>query len=241
MITSAICIVNGISSQKPPPQIAATSTSPVGVASSAAATTTTVASSANTNASGIQRSVQAVVARATRASAPVSAAASGVTSFTRVTLSCPLSGLERAPRGVYREAMRLDTYVNYCGVCEEAFRYYAEHLGGHVSSLVRHGSQPNPQIPADWADRVLHARLDLGGMVLMGADVPSAEPMRSAYLTLSLDSDAEAERVYAVLTDGGKIFMPMRQTPFASRFAMLRDRFGASCMLLHQTAEQGAR
>jgi PhnB protein len=137
--------------------------------------------------------------------------------------------------------MRLDTYVNYHGVCEEAFRYYAEHLGGRVTSLARHGSQPNPQIPADWADKVLHARMDLGGTVLMGADIPNAEPMRSAYLTLSLDSDAEAERVYGVLSDGGEVFMPMRETPFASRFAMLRDRFGASWMLLHQTAEQHAR
>lgn len=133
--------------------------------------------------------------------------------------------------------MRLDTYVNYRGACEEAFACYAQHLGGHVISIVRHGDRPNPQIPPDWADKVLHARMDLGGMVLMGADIPHAEPMRSAYLTLSLDSDAEAERVYGVLADGGEIFMPMRETPFASRFAMLRDRFGASWMLLHQTAD----
>lgn len=137
--------------------------------------------------------------------------------------------------------MRLDTYVNYRGVCEEAFGYYAQHLGGRVTSMVRHGDQPNPQTPPGWSDKVLHARMDLGGMVLMGADIPTAEPMRSAYLTLSLDSDAEAERVYAVLTDGGEIFMPMRETPFASRFAMLRDRFGASWMLLHQTSAPSVR
>ena len=56
--------------------------------------------------------------------------------------------------------------------------------------------------------------------------------MRSAYLTLTLDSEAEAERVYALLTDGGQIFMKMEKTPFANRFAMLRDRFGTSWMLL---------
>jgi PhnB protein len=70
----------------------------------------------------------------------------------------------------------------------------------------------------------------------MGADIPQSEPMRSAYLTLSLDSEAEAERVYDLLTEGGEVFMKMEQTPFASRFAMLRDRFGASWMLLHQPA-----
>jgi PhnB protein len=62
--------------------------------------------------------------------------------------------------------------------------------------------------------------------------------MRSAYLTLRLDSEAEAERVYALLIEGGEIFMKMEQTPFANRFAMLRDRFGTSWMLLHQTEAQ---
>ncbi len=132
--------------------------------------------------------------------------------------------------------MRLDIYVNYRGSCEAAFRYYEQHLAGRVTGLVRHGEQPNPQIPADWRDKVLHARIEIGGTVLMGADIPHAEPMRSAYLALSLDTEAEAERVYALLTDGGEIFMKMAQTPFANRFAMLRDRFGTSWMLLQQPA-----
>jgi PhnB protein len=131
--------------------------------------------------------------------------------------------------------MRLDIYVNYRGTCEEAFRFYEQHLDGKVSGIVRHGEQPNPNIPADWHDKVLHGRIEIGGTVLMGADIPSAEPMRSTYLTLSLDSEADAERIYRLLADGGEVFMKMEQTPFANRFAMLRDRFGTSWMLLHQT------
>jgi PhnB protein len=130
--------------------------------------------------------------------------------------------------------MRLDIYVTYRGNCEEAFRYYAKHLGGKIAGIVRHGERPNPNTPADWKEKVLHGRMEIGGTILMGADVPPAEPMRSAYLTLTLDSEADAERVYAVLTDGGDVFMKMEKTPFANRFAMLRDRFGASWMLLHQ-------
>ena len=130
--------------------------------------------------------------------------------------------------------MRLDVYVNYRGNCEDAFRFYEQHLGGRVTGIVRHGEQPNPNMPADWKDKVLHGRMELGNMVLMGADIPQSEPMRSAYLTLTLDSEAEAERVYALLVDGGEIFMKMEKMPFANRFAMLRDRFGASWMLLHQ-------
>lgn len=131
--------------------------------------------------------------------------------------------------------MQLAVYVNYRGKCEEAFRFYEEHLGARLDGAIRrHGDAPNPSLPADWGDKVLHARLMLGGSILMGADVPHAEPMRSAYLTLFLDSEAEAERVYSVLTDGGEVFMKMASTPFANRFAMLRDQFGVSWMLLHQ-------
>jgi PhnB protein len=129
--------------------------------------------------------------------------------------------------------MRLDVYVNYRGACEEAFRFYERLLGGRITGIVKH-DQPNPQIPPDWREKVLHARMEIGGAVLMGADIPSAEPMRSAYLTLSLDSESEAERVYAQLVEGGEVFMKLEKTPFANRFAMLRDRFGTSWMLLHQ-------
>lgn len=132
--------------------------------------------------------------------------------------------------------MRLDIYVNYRGLCEPAFRFYEQHLGGKITGIVRHREQPNPNIPPDWADKILHARIDIGTTVLMGADVSNAEPMRSAYLTLTFDREADAERVYAVLAEGGEIFMKMEQAPFANRFAMLRDKFGTSWMLLHQPA-----
>ncbi len=130
--------------------------------------------------------------------------------------------------------MRLDVYVNYRGSCEEAFRFYERHLGGTITGVVRHGDTPGPDLPADWGGKVMHARVEIGSTVLMGADVATAEPMRSAYLTLSLDREEDAERVYALLADGGEIFMKMEKTPFANRFAMLRDRFGTSWMLLHQ-------
>src|SRR5437764_14232234 len=68
----------------------------------------------------------------------------------------------------------------------------------------------------------------------MGADIPGAEPMRSAYLTLTVDRAEEAERLYALLSDGGQIFMKMEETFFASRFAMLREKTGTSWMLLHE-------
>jgi PhnB protein len=131
--------------------------------------------------------------------------------------------------------LRLDLYVNYAGNCREAFQFYEKQLGGRITQMMTHGEMPDPsRVPAELRDAVLHARLELGGATLMGADIPHAQPMRSAYVTLTLDSDAEAERVYELLADGGEIFMKLEQTFFASRFAMLRDRFGTSWMLMHE-------
>jgi PhnB protein len=139
--------------------------------------------------------------------------------------------------------MQLNTYLNYGGNCEQAFKFYEEHLGGKITSLMRHGEQPGPsQLPAEWNGKILHARISLGGTELFGADIPPDrfQPMRSAYLSLSLDSTAEADRVYKLLTEGGEIFMQMQETFFASRFAMLRDRFGTSWMILGPAQQQPA-
>ena len=135
--------------------------------------------------------------------------------------------------------MRLYTYLNYSGNCEQAFRFYEEHLGGRITMMMRHGQRPSTDsnVPPDWKDAVLHARIDIGETDLMGADIPSAKPMRSAYLSLLVSGTEEAERIYALLSDGGEIFMPMQETFFALRFAMVRDRFGTSWMILHERPE----
>lgn len=132
--------------------------------------------------------------------------------------------------------MKLYTYLNYGGNCRQAFEFYAQHLGGKIAFLQTHGEIAGAETAAEMTDAVLHARLEIGDTVLLGADMPPGrfQPMRSAYLTLMLDSSTEAERIYELLTDGGEIFMKMEETFFARRFAMLRDRFGTSWMLLHQ-------
>ena len=129
--------------------------------------------------------------------------------------------------------MRLDIYLNYPGNCEQAFRFYEKELGGKISTMMKHGDSSDSKVPADWKAAILHARLEIGNAVLMGADIPNAQPMRSAYVTLTVDSVEEVERIYRLLSDGGEIFMKMEQTFFAKRFAMLRDKFGTSWMLLH--------
>ncbi len=132
--------------------------------------------------------------------------------------------------------MKLDVYLNYAGTCEEAFRFYEQHLGGRITGMMRHGQSPHSGVPEGWKDTILHARIEIGNTVLMGADIPGAEPIRGAYLTLTLESAEEAERLYGLLSEGGQVFMEMEENFFASRFAQLRDRFGTSWMLLHERA-----
>ena len=129
--------------------------------------------------------------------------------------------------------MKLDIYVNYKGNCREAFQFYEKHLGGKIIMMSTFNEMPDSSnIPEERKNDILHARIEIGNTLIMGADIPHAEPMRSAYLTLSVDSIEEAERIYKVLADGGEIFMKLEQTFYASRFAMLRDKFGTNWMLL---------
>ncbi len=129
--------------------------------------------------------------------------------------------------------MKLDIYINYPGHCEKAFRFYEQHLGGKINSMMPH-QQPPPNFPKDWDNPILHAIMEIGGTLVRGADIPDAEPMRSAYLTLILDTPEKAEDIYNLLSSDGEIFMKMEKTFFANRFAMLRDKFGTSWMLLNE-------
>jgi PhnB protein len=125
--------------------------------------------------------------------------------------------------------------VNFAGSCAEAFRFYEQHLGGKISMMMTHGQAPDQsRANPEWKDAVLHARIVLGDTELMGADIPNAQPMRSAYLSLSVDSDAEAERIFAVLSESGQVWMAMQETFFASRFGQLQDKFGINWMILRE-------
>jgi PhnB protein len=131
--------------------------------------------------------------------------------------------------------MRLNTYLNFGGNCEQAFRFYEQHLGGEITMLMRRAEQPDQPVTwPGWEESVQYASMRIGETDLMGADVAPQrfQPMRSVYLSLTVDSADEAERVYSLLADGGDVFMAMEETFFAARFGMLRDKFGTSWMVL---------
>lgn len=132
--------------------------------------------------------------------------------------------------------MKLRTYLNYGGNCQQAFRFYEQHLGGKITAMMTHSQQPAMQSAPEWKDMILHARIVIGDTEIFGSDVPPDryQPMRSAYLSLSVDASEEAERIFKLFSDGGEVFMPMAETFFAYRFAMLRDKFGTSWMIIHE-------
>lgn len=131
--------------------------------------------------------------------------------------------------------MRLNTFLNFGGNCEAAFRFYEQHLGGKIAMLMRRAESPAPgDTWLGWEQSIQYAIMNIGETELMGSDVPPSrfQPMRSVYLSLSVENAAEAERVWALLADGGQIYMPMEETFFATRFGQLRDKFGTSWMIL---------
>jgi len=135
--------------------------------------------------------------------------------------------------------MKLYTHLLFGGNCEEAFRYYEKHLDGRITMIMRVKElPPGTPAPPGPPDAVIHARMNVAGTELIANDVPPAqfEPMRSAYVYLSVDSDAVADRIYAALSNGGKVGIPMSGTFFASRFAQLRDRFGTLWTIIHEAA-----
>lgn len=134
--------------------------------------------------------------------------------------------------------MKLYTHLNFGGNCEEAFRFYEQHLGGTITTMMKADQLPPDVRPPSAENFVIHARMNVAGVELIGNDVPSGhfKPIRSSYLYLAVDSVAQAEEIYRVLSKDGEVSMPMSETFFASRFAQLRDKFGTLWSIIHERA-----
>lgn len=136
--------------------------------------------------------------------------------------------------------MKLYTHLNFGGNCEEAFRFYEKHLGGEITMMLKASEMPpDIEAPPAFDNAVIHARMNIAGVELIGNDVPADrfEPIRSSYLYFAVDSAEAAEEIYALLAEGGQIGMAITDTFFASRFAQVRDRFGTLWTIIHQRSE----
>jgi len=130
--------------------------------------------------------------------------------------------------------MRLNVYLTFPGTCEEAMTLYAEALGGEVTRLVRHGDTPAADhVDPDWHDKLMHAHLCVGDFDLMASDTPPQHFVtpQGYHVSVQLDNVKKAERIFAALSAGAEITMPLEKTFWAKRFGMLTDRFGINWMV----------
>lgn len=134
--------------------------------------------------------------------------------------------------------MQVQPYLYFDGRCEEAADFYRGALGAEVTLLMRFKDSPEPHapgmVPPGAEDRVMHMSLRIGETTLLASDGRClGQPSFQGFsLSLTASSDAEAERLFAALADGGQVQMPLAKTFFASRFGMVADRFGVSWMVI---------
>lgn len=126
-------------------------------------------------------------------------------------------------------------YLTYNGNCREAMQFYCDRLGATLQMMMRIGDAPMAdQIPADQHERIMHARIQLNGLVLMASDAMSGFPFeghKGFSLSLNPTKPAEAERLFAALADGGAVTMPLEKTIWARLFGTVTDRFGVPWMV----------
>jgi PhnB protein len=130
--------------------------------------------------------------------------------------------------------MNVNPYLVFDGTCRQAFEFYAKVLGGKIVAMMTHADMPSDQpAPPEHRDMIIHARLAIGDKFLMGSDAPADrfKTMQGFMVTLGIDDPAEAERIYEAFSEGGTIEMPLTETFWAKKFAMLTDRFGTPWMI----------
>jgi PhnB protein len=139
--------------------------------------------------------------------------------------------------------MQMNPYLFFDGQCEAAFKFYEKALGGKIEAMMTHEGTPAAEhVPAEWRSKIIHARMTLGGQLLMASDAPPEQQQKPQGFSLNLGTNdpAEAERLFRVLSEGGKITMPIAETFWAHRFGMLVDRFGIAWMVNCEKAAEKA-
>ncbi len=134
--------------------------------------------------------------------------------------------------------MLVQPYLFFDGRCEEAIEFYRRTVGAQVTMLMRNKESPEPpppgMLPPGSENKIMHASFRIGDTTLMASDGHNkgAPSFKGFSLSLSAASDADAERYFAALSDGGQVTMPLTKTFFSSRFGMLTDRFGVGWMVI---------
>jgi PhnB protein len=129
----------------------------------------------------------------------------------------------------------VNPYLFFGGRCEEALEFYRTALGAEVGMLVRFKESPEPQpdLPECFEDKVMHASVRIGETILMASDgrCEGEGDFEGFSLSIAVPDEAEATRVFAALSEGGLVTMPLAKTFWAPLFGILQDRFGVGWMV----------
>jgi len=133
--------------------------------------------------------------------------------------------------------MEINAYLFFDGRCEEAVEFYRRELGAEVTMMMRFKDCPEPlppgMVPPGWENKVMHSALRIGETVVMASDDCQGRPKFDGFaLSVTVPTEAEADRVFAAITDGGKVTMPLGKSFFAKSFGMAHDRFGVHWMVI---------
>jgi PhnB protein len=135
--------------------------------------------------------------------------------------------------------MQLNPYLFFTGQCEAAFKFYEKVLGGKIEGMLTHAGTPAEEhVPAEWRDKIMHARMTIGDSVLMASDAPPDHSEKPGGFSVSLQfkDPAEAERVFNALGENGTMRMPFAKTFWSPGFGMLVDQFGIPWMVNCESA-----
>jgi PhnB protein len=130
--------------------------------------------------------------------------------------------------------MQVQPYLFFDGRCEEAIEFYRRAIGAEVTMLMRFKDAPEPGMsPPGGGDKVMHSSLRIGDTTVLASDGHcGGKPSFQGFsLSLTAADDAEADRLFGALGDGGQVQMPLGKTFFSSRFGMVADRFGVGWMV----------
>ena len=130
--------------------------------------------------------------------------------------------------------MQLNPYLNFNGTCEAAFKFYEQVLSGKIIFMQTWGDSPACEMmPAESQQSIMHATLNIGEGLLMGADVSPDRYEKPAGISVSIHvkDKAEGERIFIALAEGGNVGMPFQPTFWAAGFGMCTDRFGIPWMV----------
>ncbi|HEY5226689.1 MAG TPA: VOC family protein [Methylovirgula sp.] len=134
--------------------------------------------------------------------------------------------------------MLLQPYLMFNGRCEEAFEFYRDALGAESTMMLRFKDSPEPtppgMVPPGSENKIMHMQFRIGEQIVLASDgrCQGKPEFQGFSLALTVANEAEADKFFAALGDGGKVQMPLTKTFFSPRFGIVEDRFGVSWMIL---------